>query len=289
MIIPTRLAPGRPAMAIRSAFVVLGFAVVLSMTSMARAEEPGEVETQKWSFGGFFGNFDRAQLQRGFQIVKENCANCHSFKYVYFRNLGEPGGPEFTEAEVKALAAEVSMIDGPDDAGDMFERPGLPSDLMPPPFANDNAARASNGGALPPDLSVIAKARSFKRGFPNWFFDLFTGYQEVGTDYIYGFLTGYEDAPEDVTILDGLNYNKVFPGHQTAMPQPLFEDGVEYNDGTAASVDQMAKDVTSFLMWAAEPHLEARKRIGFQVLIFLFIFVGLFYATKRKIWSRVKH
>lgn len=276
-------------MAIKTAFLALGFVIVLAMTGTARAEEPGKVETQKWSFGGFFGNFDRAQLQRGFQIVKESCANCHSLKYVYFRNLGEPGGPEFTEAEVKALAAEVSIIAGPDDAGDMFERPGLPSDLMPPPFANANAARASNGGALPPDLSVIAKARSFKRGFPNWFFDLFTGYQEVGTDYIYGFLTGYEDAPEDVTVLDGLNYNKVFPGHQTAMPQPLFEDSVEYSDGTPATVDQMAKDVSSFLMWAAEPHLEARKRIGFQVLIFLVIFVALFYATKRRIWSRIKH
>ncbi len=277
-------------MAIRSACLSLGIVLALALAGPAQAESgSGKVETQKWSFGGFFGTFDRAQLQRGFQIVKENCAACHSLEYVYFRNLGEPGGPEFSLEEVKALAADVEVIDGPDEAGDMFERPGLPSDLMPSPFANDNAARASNGGAMPPDLSVIAKSRTYKRGFPNWLFDLFTGYQEQGADYLYALLIGYNEAPAEFNLLEGLSYNTVFPGHQIAMPSPLFEDGVEFNDGTKASVEQMSRDVSAFLMWAAEPHLEARKRMGFQVIIFLIIFAGLFYATKKKIWSRVKH
>ena len=278
-------------MVIKSAFFAFGLVLAMMIAGTARgAEVAGKVTEQKWTFGGIFGYYDRGQLQRGFQIVKENCASCHSLEYVAFRNLGEPGGPEFSPEEVKALAAEVSIIDGPDEAGDMFERPGLPSDLMPPPFANDNAARSANGGAMPPDLSVVTKSRTYKRGFPNWLFDLFTGYQEQGADYLYALLVGYEEeVPDGMELLDGLSYNTVFPGHQIAMPAPLFEDGVEYNDGTEASVDQMARDVSAFLMWAAEPHLEARKRMGFQVIIFLIIFASLLYATKRKIWSRVKH
>ena len=276
-------------MVLKSAIVAVSLVVAGIAPAAAADGEAPHIEIQKWTFGGVFGHYDRAQLQRGYQIVKENCSSCHSLKYVSFRNLGEAGGPEFSEAEVKALAAEIEVIDGPDDAGDMFERPGLPSDKFPSPFDNDNAARASNGGALPPDLSVIAKSRSYHRGFPGWAIDIFSGYQEHGADYLYALLTGYKDAPADKAMADGMSYNVAFPGHQIAMPAPLSEDIVEYNDGTPATVEQMARDVTSFLMWAAEPHLEARKRMGFQVIIFLFIFAGLLYATKRKIWSRVKH
>lgn len=265
--------------------------LVMAGVPVQAAEGGGEVhvEAQSWTFAGVFGHFDRGQLQRGFQIVKENCSSCHAFKYVSFRNLGEPGGPEFSAGEVDALAADVEVIDGPDADGEMFERPGLARDKFPSPFANDNAARASNGGALPPDLSVIAKARAYHRGFPGWLIDVFSGYQEQGADYLFALLTGYGDAPDGLEIQDGMNYNAVFPGHQIAMPEPLFEDAVEYSDGTEASVEQMSRDVVSFLMWTAEPHLEARKRMGFKVIIFLVIFASLLYATKRKIWARVKH
>ncbi|MCL4166201.1 UNVERIFIED_CONTAM: hypothetical protein GTU68_016144, partial [Idotea baltica] len=247
--------------------------------SMAAEGGDIHIEIQKWTFGGVFGHYDRAQLQRGFQIYKESCSSCHSMKYVSFRNLGQPGGPEFSEAAVKVLAAEVEVTDGPDEAGDMFDRPGIPSDAFPSPFANDNAARASNGGALPPDLSVIAKARSYHRGFPGWLIDVFSGYQEHGADYVHALLTGYVDAPGDFELQDSMNYNAAFPGHQIAMASPLSEYLVEYSDGTKASVDQMSRDVTAFLMWAAEPHLEARKKMGFKVIIFLIIFAALLYAT----------
>lgn len=269
--------------------LLLPLAFVLAGPVAAAEGEEIHIEAQSWSFGGLFGHYDRAQLQRGFQIYKESCSSCHSLKYVSFRNLSEPGGPEFSEAEVKVLAAEVEVIDGPDDAGDMFDRPGLPSDRFPSPFANDNAARASNGGALPPDLSVIAKARSYHRGFPGWFIDLFTGYQEHGADYVHAVLTGYEEAPASMEMSAGMNYNAAFPGHQIAMAAPLSDEVIEYSDGSPMTVDQYSRDVTSFLMWAAEPHLEARKRTGFQVLIFLLILSGLLYLTKQKLWSRVKH
>jgi ubiquinol-cytochrome c reductase cytochrome b/c1 subunit len=209
--------------------------------------------------------------------------------YVSYRNLGEPGGPGFSPAEVAAIAAGFQVQDGPDDAGDMFDRPALPRDRLASPFANDNAARAANGGALPPDLSVIAKARGIERSFPWWLIDLFNGYQEQGADYIHAVLTGYGEAPAEMAMQPGMSYNRYFPGHQIAMPAPLSDGMVEYADGTETSVDQMASDVASFLMWAAEPHLVERKRIGFQVMIFLGVFAGLLYLTKKKIWARVEH
>lgn len=262
----------------------------LGAASPANAQEGvGRPAVQDWSFGGFFGSYDRGALQRGFQVYTEVCASCHSLNLLSYRNLGEEGGPEFSEAQVKAIAAENSVQDGPNDEGDMFERPAKPSDRFVSPFANDNAARASNNGALPPDFSVIAKARKYHRGFPWWIIDLFTGYQEQGADYIYALLTGYEEAPEHVTVQDGLNYNKYFPGNQIAMAQPLDDDAVEYSDGSPATQQQMSADVVTFLMWAAEPHLEARKRLGFQVLIFLAVFAGLLFLVKKKIWSRVEH
>lgn len=260
-----------------------------TLSAQAAGDANIEIAPQSWSFAGIFGYYDRGELQRGFQVYKEVCSSCHAMDYVSYRNLGEPGGPEFTEEQVKAIAAEYEVQDGPDEFGDMFSRPALPRDRFASPWRNENEARASNGGALPVDLSVITKARSYYRGTPWWFIDLFTGYQEHGADYIYALLTGYEDAPEGFELQEGMNYNAAFPGHQIAMAQPLYDDLIEYADGTPATVDQMAHDVTAFLMWTAEPHLEARKRIGFQVMIFLAIFAALLYLTKQKVWARVEH
>ncbi|MHA1523175.1 MAG: cytochrome c1 [Alphaproteobacteria bacterium] len=251
--------------------------------------EVGRPTEQSWSFGGFFGTYDRGALQRGFLVYKDVCASCHSLNLLSYRNLGQEGGPEFSESQVKAIAAENSVQDGPDAEGEMFERPAKPSDRFVAPFANDNEARSVNNGAFPPDFSVIAKARKYHRGFPWWIIDLFTGYQEQGTDYIFALLNGYEEPPEHVTVQDGLSFNKYFPGQQIAMAPPLDDDAVEYTDGTPATVQQMSRDVVTFLMWAAEPHLEARKRMGFQVLIFLIVLAGLMFLVKKKIWSRVEH
>ncbi len=240
----------------------------------APARAAGDLPTitaQSWSFNGPFGTFDRGQLQRGYKVYKEVCAGCHGMKFLHFRNLGEEGGPEFSEAAVKALAAEVEVSDGPNDEGEMFDRAGRPADAFPSPFANAQAARAANNGALPPDLSVMAKAR--------------TG----GADYLYALLTGYSDPPEGVTVAEGMNYNKAFPGHQIAMAVPLFDDGVEYTDGTAATLDNHAKDVSAFLMWAAEPKLEERLRIGLRFMIYLVLLTGFLYLAKRRVWGSLKH
>ncbi len=247
-------------------------------------------EPQSWSFAGIFGKYDTAQLQRGFQIYKEVCSNCHSMKMVAFRHLGEEGGPDFTEEEVKALAATYQVQDGPNDAGDMFERPGRPYDYLPKPFPNEQAAAAANGGAAPPDLSLIAKARASHRGPFFTVLDFFTQYQEGGPDYIHALLTGYRDPPAGLTIPEGTHYNPYFQSAVSLkMPPPLSADLVTYSDGTPQTVDQYARDVSAYLMWAAEPHLDARKRIGFQVGIFLIVFAGLLYLTKRKVWTNVEH
>ena len=228
----------------------------------------GEIEKQNWSFDGVFGKFDKAALQRSFQVYQEVCAGCHGLEYIAFRNLTELG---LNEDQVKAIAAEYEVEDGPDDEGEMFTRPAILSDILPSPFANDNAARASNNGALPPDLSLIAKAR--------------TG----GPDYLHALLTGYVDAPADVTITEGMSYNPYFPGNQIAMTPQIGADAVEYTDGTPATADQMSLDVVQFLMWAAEPKLEIRKRMGIKVILFLLVLTALFYASKRKVWSRIDH
>ena len=248
---------------------ILGASVVaMSLIAPAQAagdaKHPGVID---WSFNGPFGTYDRDALRRGYQVYKEVCASCHSMNQLSFRNLSQDGGPEFTEAEVKALAKEYVVEDGPDDYGDMFERDALPSDRFVAPYPNDNAARAANGGAYPPDLSLINKARS------------------GGPDYIHALLSGYQDAPEGVEMRPGLYYNPYMAGGKIAMPSPLMEDLLEYGDGTPATVEQMSLDVTHFLNWAAEPELEARKRTGFMVLIYLAIFAGLMYATMRKIWA----
>ncbi len=276
------------------------FAVFLALVVPIKqgwaAGEAIDIPTQSWSFGGIFGQFDQAQLQRGFKFYKEVCATCHGLKFLSYRNLGQKGGPEFSEEQVKALAAEATVIDGPNDDGEMFERPGRPTDRFVSPFANDNEARVANGGALPPDLSVITKARGIPLGVPwyvepfYWIRDIATAYQEHGANYLYALLVGYkEEAPDGVEMAEGMHYNDYFPGHQIAMPNPMSDDVVDYDDGTPQTVQQYAADVTAFLMWAAEPHLEERKRIGFRVMVYLLILTVLLYLAKKKLWSRIEH
>lgn len=242
---------------------------------------------QDWSFAGFTGKYDKGQLQRGFKVYREVCASCHGLSLVAFRNLAEPGGPGFSTGQVQALAAEYKVQDGPDDSGEMFERPGRPADRFPSPFPNEEAARAANGGAYPPDMSLLAKARSYSRGFPWFLIDSLPGfaYQEHGVDYIHAILVGYHEAPADMVLQPGQYYNEYMPGHRIAMAKPIEDGQVEYTDGTPATVDQYGKDVAAFMMWAAEPKLEARKKMGLSVMLFLLVFAGLLYATKKKVWS----
>jgi ubiquinol-cytochrome c reductase cytochrome b/c1 subunit len=268
-----------------AALVVAGGLFAGSAQS-ARAAEETTPPSQTWSFAGPFGKYDRGALQRGLKVYKEVCSNCHALSYIAFRNLGDIGGPGYSEAQTKAFAADYKIKDGPNDQGEMFERPGRPADYFPSPFPNEQAARAANGGAAPPDLSLIAKARSYERGFPWFIFDFFTQFQEQGPNYIVGILTGFEDKPPaGVTIPDGSYYNKYFPGHAIKMPKPLSDGQVTFDDGSPATVQQYAHDVATFLMWAAEPHMEDRKKLGMQVFIFLIIFAGLMYFTKKKVWA----
>jgi ubiquinol-cytochrome c reductase cytochrome c1 subunit len=253
----------------RLSLAALAAALVLLAGVAAHAqEEPPSPPRQEWSFNGVFGTYDRAGLQRGFQVYKEVCAACHAVKHLAFRDLAEIG---YGEDAVKGIAAQVQVSDGPNDTGEMFQRPGRPSDPIPGPFANDQAARAANNGALPPDLSLITKAR------------------EGGADYVYAILTGFKDAPAGMKMNPNMNYNEYFAGHQIAMPPPLNPDQVKFADETKATVPQMAHDVVSFLSWAAEPTLEERHRVGFKVILFLIVAAGLLYAAKRKIWARIPH
>lgn len=272
-----------------SAALTAGFVSFAAAVDEGGGHDTPQPPRQKWSFAGSFGKYDRAQLQRGFKVYREVCQNCHGMTLLSFRNLAEAGGPGFSAAQAAAVAAEYKIKDGPNDAGDMFERPGRPADRFPSPFPNENAARAANGGAYPPDMSVIAKARTYERGFPWFVFDAlpFTQYQEHGPDYIHALMTGYAQAPAGMTMPAGMNYNKFFPGHMIGMPPPLQEGQVTYDDGTKGTIDQYGKDVSAFLAWAAEPHMEARKRIGLQVMLFLILFAGLVYFTKKKVWSSV--
>ncbi len=223
-----------------------------------------------WSFKGLFGKFDRGSLQRGYQVYTEVCASCHSMKYVSYRNLSEKGGPEFSEAEVKAIAASFEVTDGPNSDGEMFTRSGKPSDKFVMPYENVKAAEAANGGAYPPDMSVLVKARG------------------GGVDYIYSLLQGYEDPPSGIILDEGVHYNKYMYGNKIKMSAPLSDDIVEYGDGTKATVEQMSKDVTTFLMWAAEPHLETRHQMGFKSIVYLIILTILVYFSMKKIWSRIE-
>jgi ubiquinol-cytochrome c reductase cytochrome c1 subunit len=297
-----------------SVFAAASISAVLSAAPVSAADAMHDVEIarQHWQFGGFKGQFDKAQLQRGFQVYKEVCAACHGLSRVYFRNLVQPGGPEFPEGGVKALAAEwpnqitelnaagesavaTKDKDGKPNGFAYVKRPPLLSDSILGPYANDKVARATHGGALPPDLSLIAKARGVHRD-PSWWThpflmlgDIFKSYQEGGPDYLYALLTGYEDAPKDVTMTDGKYYNKWFPGHQISMPPPLAEGAVTYQDGTKPTLENYARDVAAFLSWTADPTLDQRKRIGWQVMLYLLVTTGLLWLGKKRIWANIKH
>ena len=272
----------RTILALALAGALLGLGAIAPQPVAAQEHGQPVPPRQKWSFSGPFGTFDRAQLQRGLKVYREVCQVCHGMKMVAFRNLEALG---YSEAQVKAIAGEYKIQDGPNDQGEMFERDGRPADYFPQPWPNENAARARYNG-VPPDFSVLAKARGYERGFPWFVFDIFTQFQEQGPDYIHALMTGYEDkAPAGFTLPAGNFYNKYFPGRALAMPPPLTDKRVEYTDGSPTTVEQYSKDVTAFMMWAAEPQLEARKRIGFQVMIFLIVFAGLLYFTKKKVWA----
>lgn len=266
------------------ALVLAGSLVAIAQPASAQTEQVPP-SRQKWSFAGPFGKYDEGQLQRGFKIYREVCANCHAMEMVSFHNLADAGGPGFMEAQAEAVAAEYKIKDL-DDQGNQIERAGRLADHFPPPFANELVAKATYG-VPPPDMSTLAKARGYQRGFPWFVFDIVTQYQEQGPDYIAAYISGYKDPPKDFKLPENGHYNEYFPGHTTAMPQPLQDGQVKYDDGTPETVAQYGKDVAAFLMWVAEPKLDARKRIGFQVFIFLIVFAGLMYFTKKKVWSAV--
>ncbi len=249
-------------------FYIVSFFILATAHSLS-AEKVDYLKTD-WSFKGLFGKFDRGSLQRGYQVYTEVCAACHSMKYLSYRNLAEKGGPEFPIIQAKAIAASFEVVDGPNADGEMFTRPAKLSDKFVMPYENEKAAQAANGGAYPPDMSVLVKARG------------------GGVDYIYSLLQGYEDAPSGVTLDEGVHYNKYMYGNKIKMSAPLSDGIIEYGDGTVASVEQMSKDVTTFLMWAAEPHLEARHRMGFKAIVYLIILTVLVYFSMKKIWSRVE-
>ncbi|MFO1243430.1 MAG: cytochrome c1 [Rickettsiales bacterium] len=249
---------------ISALLVTLALTPSLALANATDVKHPKEVP---WVFNGMTGHLDRQAIQRGFQVYKEVCSACHGLHRVAIRSLQDVG---FSEAEVKALAAGYTIQDGPNDEGDMFDRPGLPSDHFPSPFANEQAARAANSGAYPPDLSLIVKAR------------------HDGANYVYSLLTGYTDPPAGYELAEGKHYNPYFPTGGISMPPPLTGDGqITYEDGTSATVDQMARDVVNFLQWAAEPEMEQRKMMGIKVLIFLGLTSVLFYFAKRRVWQNI--
>ncbi|MGU9981228.1 cytochrome c1 [Phreatobacter sp. HK31-P] len=260
----------------------------LVMASLAPAQAAEQLNPPRavWSFSGIFGTFDRAQLQRGFQVYKEVCASCHGLSLMSFRNLSQPGGPEFTAAQAAAIAADWQhKVREIGDDGQPAERAPRLADRIPGPFPNLKAAEAANGGKAPPDLTLMPKARSYERGFPWFLIDIVTLYQEHGADYVKAFLVGYEQGHETPP---GTHYNKYFPGNFVGMPNMLQDGQVTYSDGSPQTAQQYAADVTAFLMWTAEPHMEQRKRIGFQVILFLLVLGGLAYFTKKKVWKNVE-
>ena len=246
------------------------FIIIFGFSNNLNSAEKVEYLKTDWSFKGLFGKFDRASLQRGYQVYTEVCSSCHSMKYLSYRNLTEKGGPEFTEDQAKAIAASFEVKDGPNADGEMFTRPGKLSDKFVMPYENVKAAQAANGGAYPPDMSVLVKARG------------------GGVDYIYSLLQGYEDPPLGVTLDDGVHYNKFMYGNKIKMSNPLSDGIVEYSDGTNPTIEQMSKDVTTFLMWTAEPHLETRHRMGFKAIVYLIILTILVYFSMKRIWSRIE-
>ena len=249
--------------------VILFISIFSFQNHSISAEKIKFLETD-WTFKGLFGKYDRGALQRGYQVYTEVCAACHSMQYLSYRNLAEPGGPEFTEEEAKFIAASFEVLDGPNSDGEMFTRPAKLSDKFVMPYENVEASKAANGGAYPPDMSVLVKAR------------------KGGADYIYSLLLGYDEPPVDIKLDDGVYYNKYMYGNKIKMSAPLSDGLIEYSDGTEATKEQMAKDITTFLMWSAEPHLETRHKTGFRVIVYLIILTVLVYLTMKKIWSRVE-
>jgi ubiquinol-cytochrome c reductase cytochrome b/c1 subunit len=276
-------------MAIARTVLALALAsAAFALPARAQDHEQPNPPMNRWSFAGPFGKYDQGQLQRGLKVYREVCQVCHGLKLVAFRTLADPNGPALTPAQAAAIAAEYQVPGEPDDQGEVKPHPGRPADSFPAPFPNEQAARARYN-AVPPDLSVIAKARGYERGFPRWVGDIFTQYQEQGPDYITALMQGYRDSPPPgITIPPGGFYNEYFPGHSIAMPPPLTDGRVEYTDGSPQTVQQYAKDIAAFLMWTAEPHLAARKRLGLQVVIFLIVLSGLLYFTKKKVWHAVE-
>lgn len=268
------------------AAIALG-AALMATPAMAAGDKHGvEAEVQDWSFAGLFGKYDQNQLQRGFQVFREVCANCHGADLLAFRNLSQEGGPYFSEEQVKLLASEYTVIDVEAVDG---ERTAIPADRWPNPFLLEQDARDANNGAIPPDFSVLAKARGISQKFPTWAFNYFTGYQEGGADYIYNLLVNYSEPPAGEEVGEGQSYN-AFLGGGFSMADPLFDELVEYEgDEVPETVEQYAKDVSAFMMWVAEPHLNSRKEMGFRVLVFLGLFAVLMYLVKRKLWANVKH
>jgi ubiquinol-cytochrome c reductase cytochrome c1 subunit len=254
------------------------------------AAEP-TIAKQAWTFGGLFGTYDKNQLQRGFQVFKEVCSSCHSANLLAFRNLSEEGGPNFSEAQVKALAATYKI---PDPTLPDGERTAVPADHWPNPFVSEQDARNANGGIVPPDFSVLAKARGIEEPFPWWVLDYFTVYQEGGPDYIHALLTSFRpNPPAGFQLPAGKFYNDVYPGHAIGMPPPLTDGLVAYTvaegqQPVPLTMDQYSKDVSAFMMWLAEPGLDARKEAGFRVLLFLVVFAGLMFMVKRRVWSKVE-
>ncbi|MEM6901842.1 MAG: cytochrome c1 [Pseudomonadota bacterium] len=255
-----------------SALVAVGVLLGVSGQALAAGDAPTPPDVD-FSFEGPFGVYDRVQLQRGFQVYKEVCSGCHGMDYLAYRNLAELG---FSEAEVRAIASQYTVTDGPNDEGEMFQRAGLPKDRFVNPFTNEKAARFANGGAYPPDMSLLAKARPY------------------GAEYIYGVLVGYTEPPEGKVVPEGMHYNKYYSGHLIAMSNPIVEGLVTYK-GLGGDPDfeptagQMAEDVSAFLMWSAEPHMEERKQTGAKVILFLIVFTGVMYGVKRRIWADVEH
>lgn len=283
--------------ALKSRAAVTALVLFAASSPALSAGDHIEIERRPWVFSGITGTFDKAQLQRGFQVYKEVCSSCHGLKRVAFRSLAEPGGPEFPEEAVKTLAAEWpnQITDGPNDAGDMFDRPAKLSDPILGPHKNEKAARAAFGGAYPLDLSLITKARGVHRQV-SWMAhpflmmgDIAKGYQEGGADYVHALLVGYVDPPEGVTVNDGMYYNANYSGHQISMPAPLQDGLITYTDGTEGTTKQYAEDVAAFLQWTADPHHDSRKRIGWQVMLYLLVTTALLFLGKKKIWSSIKH